>query len=101
MEAVFSAQVQAQNAVLGTSRPLSVTTSGGGPAALLSASATLSLLVGAFLLLAGLFRLGVVAIPTLILGVVMLALMLGLEHFAPKYRRHWSTVAVGIAASAF
>jgi sulfate permease, SulP family len=64
-------------AVLGTSRPLSVTTSstiaimavsilgqvasGGGPAALLSASATLSLLVGAFLLLAGLFRLGVVA----------------------------------------
>jgi MFS superfamily sulfate permease-like transporter len=71
-------------AVLGTSRPLSVTTSGGGPAALLSASATLSLLVGAFLLLAGLFRLGVVAIPTLILGVVMLALMLGLEHFAPK-----------------
>jgi high affinity sulfate transporter 1 len=156
-------------AVLGTSRPLSVTTSatlaimafsilgqvasGGGPAALLSASATLSLLVGAFLLLAGLFRLGAVAnlisdpvltgfkagvglvvildqlpkllgihitkagflqdiwsivmhlphtsIPTLILGVVMLALMLGLEHFAPKVPAALVTVAVGIAASAF
>jgi len=156
-------------AVLGTSRPLSVTTtatmaimatsilvqvaSGGGPAALLSASATLSLLVGAFLLLAGLFRLGVVAnlisdpvltgfkagvglviildqlpkllgihvtkvgffqdlwsivtrvsdtsIPTVILGVVMLALMLGLEHFAPKVPAALVTVAVGIGASAF
>ena len=156
-------------AVLGTSRPLSVTTSatlaimaagilgqvasGGGPAALLTASATLSLLVGAFLLLAGLFRLGAVAnlisdpvltgfkagvglvvildqlpkllgihitkagslqdiwsivmqlphtsIPTLILGVVMLALMLGLEHFAPKVPAALVTVAVGIAASAF
>jgi high affinity sulfate transporter 1 len=156
-------------AVLGTSRPLSVTTSStiaimavgilgqvassGGPAALVSASATLSLLVGAFLLLAGLFRLGVVAnlisdpvltgfkagvglviildqlpkllgihitkagffqdiwsivthlphtsIPTLILGVVMLTLMLGLEHFAPKVPAALVTVAVGIAASAF
>jgi len=156
-------------AVLGTSRPLSVTTSstiaimavgilgqaasGGDPAALLSASATLSLLVGAFLLLAGLFRLGAVAnlisepvltgfkagvglviildqlpkllgihitkagffqdvwsivmhlphtsIPTLILGVVMLALMLGLEHFAPKVPAALVTVALGIAASAF
>jgi sulfate permease, SulP family len=156
-------------AVLGTSRPLSVTTSstiaimaagilgqvasGGGPAALVSASATLTLLVGGFLLLAGLFRLGVVAnlisdpvltgfkagvglviildqlpkllgihitkagffqdigsivtrlphtsIPTLILGVVMLALMLGLEHFAPKVPAALVTVAVGIAASAF
>ncbi|HVP43213.1 MAG TPA: SulP family inorganic anion transporter [Terriglobales bacterium] len=156
-------------AVMGTSRPLSVTTSstiaimavsilgqvtsGAGPAALLSASATLSLLVGAFLLLAGLFRLGAVAnlisepvltgfkagvglviildqlpkllgihitkagffqdiwsivmhlphtsIPTLILGVVMLALMLGLEHFTPKVPAALVTVAVGIAASAF
>jgi SulP family sulfate permease len=155
-------------AVLGTSRPLSVTTSstiaimavgilgqaasGGGAAALLSASATLSLLVGAFLLLAGLFRLGVVAnlisdpvltgfkagvglviildqlpkllgihitkvgflqdigsivthlphtsLPTLILGNVMLALMLGLEHFAPKVPAALVTVAVGIGASA-
>jgi high affinity sulfate transporter 1 len=155
-------------AMLGTSRPLSVTTSatiaimavsilgqvasGTGPAALLTASATLSLLVGAFLLLAGLFRLGVVAnlisdpvltgfkagvglviildqlpkllgvhitkagffqdvwsivlllphtsIPTLILGVVMLALMLGLEHFAPKVPAALVTVAVGIGAAA-
>lgn len=64
-------------AVLGTSRLLSVTTSStiailassalgaiapdGNIATLLSASATLSLLVGAFLLLAGLFRLGMLA----------------------------------------
>jgi len=156
-------------AVLGTSRPLSVTTtatiaimaatvlsqvaSGAGPAALLTASATLSLLVGVFLLLAGLFRLGVVAnlisdpvltgfkagvglviildqlpkllglhvtkvgflqdfwsivmqlshtsIPTLILSVAMLALMLGLEHFAPKVPAALVTVAAGIAAVAF
>jgi len=156
-------------AVLGTSRPLSVTTSstiailaagilgpvaaGGGAAALLTASATLSLLVGACLLLAGLFRLGVVAnlisdpvltgfkagvglviildqlpkilgihvtkagffkdiasivthlsqtsIPTLILGVVMMALMLGLKHFAPKVPAALVAVAVSIAAAAF
>jgi len=156
-------------AVMGTSRPLSVTTSstiaimagailgqvvpGGEPAALLTASATLSLLVGAFLLLAGLFRLGVVAnlisapvltgfkagvgliivldqlpkllgihitkagffkdiwsivthlpetsLPTLILAVVMLGLMLGLEHFAPKVPAPLVTVAIGIAAAAF
>ncbi|NVN92391.1 MAG: SulP family inorganic anion transporter [Desulfuromonadales bacterium] len=64
-------------AALGTSRLLSVTTSstiailasgalcavvpGGNVASLLSASATLSLLVGAFLLLGGLLRLGAVA----------------------------------------
>lgn len=64
-------------AVFGTSRLLSVTTSstiailaasalggvapGGNVGTLLSASATLSLLVGAFLLLAGLLRLGVLA----------------------------------------
>jgi high affinity sulfate transporter 1 len=156
-------------AVMGTSRPLSVTTSstiaimaggilgqlapGGDPAALLSVSATLSLLVGAFLLLAGLLRLGVVAnlisapvltgfkagvgliivldqipkllgihitksgffkdiwsivthlpetsLPTLILAIVMLALMLGLEHFAPKIPAPLVTVAIGIAASAY
>ena len=85
-------------AVLGTSRPLSVTTSstiaimavailgqvasGGGPAALLTASATLSFLVGAFLLLAGLLRLGVVA--NLISNVVTL----------------WYLVAFAAAASA-
>ncbi len=64
-------------AIMGTSRLLSVTTTatiavlaaavlnkaapGGDAATLLSASATLSLLVGAFLLLGGLLRLGVVA----------------------------------------
>ncbi|HJV66937.1 MAG TPA: SulP family inorganic anion transporter [Geomonas sp.] len=64
-------------AVLGTSRLLSVTTSstiailaagvlgevapGGDPGTLLTASATLSFLVGLFLILAGLLRLGVVA----------------------------------------
>ncbi len=156
-------------AVLGTSRPLSVTTSAtlaimaasilgevagnGGPVALLTACATLSLLVGVFLLLAGLFRLGVVAsfisdpvltgfkagvglviildqlpkllglhvtkvgflqdfwsivmqlshtsIATLLLSVVMLALMLILEHFAPKVPAALFTVAAGIAAVAF
>lgn len=155
-------------AVLGTSRALSVTTtstiaimaasilgqvvSGGGSAELISASATLSLLVGAFLLLAGLLRLGVVAnlvsvpvltgfkagvgltivvgqlpkllgihipkagffqdiwsiithlaqtsIPTLLLGFVMLALLLGLKQFAPKVPAALVTVAVAIAASA-
>ena len=156
-------------AIMGTSRPLSVTTTstiaimavsilgqvvpGGGSAALLSASATLSLLVGAFLLLAGLFRLGVVAnlisdpvltgfkagvglvivldqlpkllgihitkagffhniwsiilhlpqtsVPTLILAVVMLAVLLGLKHFAPRVPAALVAVAIGIAASAF
>ena len=155
-------------AVLGTSRPLSVTTSStiaimavgvlgevaasGAPAALLSASATLAFLVGAFLLVAGLLRLGAVAdlisdpvltgfkagvglviildqlpkllgihidkagffqdigsivahlphisLPTLILGVVMLALMLGLKHLAPKVPSALVTVATGIAAAA-
>jgi SulP family sulfate permease len=156
-------------AMMGTSRLLSVTTSstiailaagvfsevavGGDAAALLSVSATLSLLVGAFLLLGGLLRLGVVAnlisdsvltgfkagigivivldqvpkllgvhiskagffrdigsilghlpetsLPTLLLALAMLALMLGLEHFAPKLPAPLITVAVGIALSAF
>jgi high affinity sulfate transporter 1 len=156
-------------AAMGTSRVLSVTTSstiailafsalaevarGGDAATLLSASATLSLLVGAFLLLGGILRLGAVAnlisdpvltgfkagiglvivldqapklfgvhitktgffrdvisivrhlpetsLPTLLLAVVMLALMLGLEHFAPKVPAPLVTVAVGIALSAF
>ncbi len=64
-------------AVMGTSRPLSVTSTatiailagsaigqvapGGDAASLIAASATLALLTGAFLLLAGLLRLGVVA----------------------------------------
>jgi sulfate permease, SulP family len=156
-------------AIMGTSRPLSVTSTstiailaagiigqvapGGDSAALIAASATLALLTGAFLLLAGVLRLGVVAnlisdpvltgfkagiglvivldqlpkllgihitkagflrdiwsigahlpetsIPTVILAVVMLALMLGFEHFAPKVPAPLVTVAIGIAASAF
>jgi sulfate permease, SulP family len=156
-------------AFMGTSRLLSVTTSstiailaasalgsvapGVDPAALLSASATLSLLVGAFLLLAGLLRLGAVAnlisdpvltgfkagiglvivldqlpkllgvhitkagffrdlfsifkhipeasLPTFILALAMLALMLGLEHFAPKVPAPLVTVVAGIALASF
>ncbi len=155
-------------AIMGTSRPLSVTSTstiailsagaigqvaaGGDPAALIAAAATLSLLTGAFLLLSGLFRLGVVAnlisdpvltgfkagigviivldqlpkllgihitkagffrdifsigqhlpetsLPTLLLALAMLALMLGLEHFAPKVPAPLVTVAAGIAVSA-
>jgi SulP family sulfate permease len=156
-------------AVMGTSRLLSVTTSstiailtfgilaevapGADAAILLSASATLSLLVGIFLVLGGLFRLGAVAnlisdpvltgfkagiglvimldqipkllgvhiskagffrdiasiagqlpemsLPTFLLAASMLALMLGLEHFAPKVPAPLVTVAVGIALAAF
>lgn len=156
-------------AVLGTSRLLSVTTSstiailasgalatvapGGDAATLLSASSTLSLLVGAFLLLGGLLRLGVVAnlishpvligfkagiglvivlgqvpkllnvhiaktgffqdivsifthlpqtsLPTFMLAMAMLALMLGLKHFAPRLPATLITVAIGIALSDF
>ncbi|HLO24533.1 MAG TPA: SulP family inorganic anion transporter, partial [Geobacteraceae bacterium] len=156
-------------AMMGTSRLLSVTTSstiailtlgilgevapGADAATLLSASATLSLLVGIFLVLAGLLRLGAVAnlisdpvltgfkagiglviildqvpkllgvhitkagffrdiaaifkhlpetsLPTLLLAVAMLALMLGLEHFAPKVPAPLVTVAVGIALAAW
>jgi high affinity sulfate transporter 1 len=156
-------------AAMGTSRLLSVTTSstiailafsalgevahGGDAATLLSASAVMSLLVGVFLLLGGLLRLGAVAnlisdpvltgfkagiglvivldqvpklfgvhitkagffrdimsivrhlpetsLPTLLLAVAMLALMLGLEHFAPKMPAPLITVAVGIALAAF
>jgi len=156
-------------AVMGTSRPLSVTSTatlailaagalglvapGGDPATLMAASATLALLTGAFLLLGGLLRLGVVAnlisdpvltgfkagiglvivldqlpkllgvhitkagffrdlvsigmhlpetsLPTLLFALAMLALMLGLEHFAPKVPAPLVTVAIGIAASYF
>lgn len=156
-------------AILGTSRLLSVTTSStiailaagiltsvapaGDPTALLIASATLSLLVGVFLVAGGALRLGAVAnlisdpvlsgfkagiglvivldqlpkllgvhitkagffrdivdiirhlpetsLATLMLALAMLALMLGLEHFAPRLPAPLITVAVGIAASAF
>src|SRR5512139_2617996 len=156
-------------AVLGTSRVLSVTTTstiailvagtiaqlapGANGAALMAIATTLSLLVGAFLLLAGVLRLGAVAnlisepvltgfkagiglvivldqvpkllgihiakagffrdvvsigrhlpelsVPTLVLALVMLALMIGLEHFAPRVPAPLVTVAAGIALSAF
>ncbi len=156
-------------AILGTSSLLSVTTSstiailsagiltsvvpGGDAASLLTASATLSLLVGVMLVAAGLLRLGAVAnlisdpvlsgfkagiglvivldqvpkllgvhitksgffrdiadiirhlpetsIPTLLLALAMLALMLGLDHFAPRLPAPLITVVVGIAAAAF
>jgi sulfate permease, SulP family len=155
-------------AVFGTSRLLSVTTSStiailaagaigaaapsGDPGALLTTSATLSLMVGLFLVLGGLLHLGVVAnlisdsvltgfkagiglvivldqlpkllgihivkvgflrdivsvgrhlpeasVPTVILALAMLALMLGLEHFAPRVPAPLLTVAAGIALSA-
>ncbi|WP_306535172.1 SulP family inorganic anion transporter [Geobacter sp.] len=154
-------------AVMGTSRPLSVTSTstiailaagalgqavpGGDAASLVAASATLALLAGAFLVLAGLLRLGVVAnlisdpvltgfkagigvvivldqlpkllgihitkagffrdilsigrhlpetsLPTLLFALAMLALMLGLEHFAPRVPAPLVTVAIGIAAA--
>lgn len=41
------------------------------------------------------------SVPTLLLAVVMLALMLGLEHFVPKVPAPLVTVAAGIALSAF
>jgi len=154
-------------ALMGTSRPLSVTSTstiailsagalgqvaaGGNADSLITASASLALLTGAFLLIAGLLRLGVVAnlisdpvltgfkagiglvivldqlpkllgihitkagffrdivsigkhlpetsLPTLLLALTMLALMLGLEHFAPKVPAPLVTVAIGIAVS--
>lgn len=154
-------------AVLGTSRVLSVSTSTtlailvgaqlsevvskGDPASLLSASATLTLLVGAALVLASLLRLGFVAnfisepvligfkagiglvivldqlpkvlgihfqkgsfvnnllsifgglphasVPTLVVGVVMIALLVGMERFFPRLPAPLVAVAAGIAAS--
>lgn len=156
-------------AVMGTSRPLSVTSTstiailaagalgqtvpGGDAASLVAASATLALLAGAFLLLAGLLRLGAVAnlisdpvltgfktgigvvivldqlpkllgihitkagffrdilsigkhlpetsLPTLLFALAMLAIMLGLEHFAPRVPAPLVTVAIGIAAACY
>ena len=156
-------------AVLGTSRPLSTSTTttiailagaqlglvapGGDTAALLVASTTLALLVGAFLVLASVLRIGFVAnfisesvlvgfkagiglvivvdqlpkligihfdkgsflenllaiaqhlpetsVVTLVLSVVMLAVLLGLEHFVPRAPAPIVAVALGIAATAF
>ena len=156
-------------AVLGTSRPLSTSTTttiailagtqlgmvaqgGGDAAALLTASATLAMLVGVFLVLAGVFRLGFVAnyisdpvlvgfkagigvvivvdqvpkvlglhlekapflehltsilqhlpetsVPTLILGACTLAILLGLERFAPRIPASLAAIAFGIVAMA-
>jgi len=155
-------------ALLGTSRPLSVTTTstiailvagelalvapGADTAQLLAVTATLSLMVGGFLVAASLLRLGFLAsfisapvltgfkagiglviivdqlpklfgfhihkvgllrdvlsiiehlpqtsMPTVILAVVILAIILGLEHFAPHVPAPLVGVAVGIAAVA-
>jgi high affinity sulfate transporter 1 len=156
-------------ALLGTSRALSVTTTStiailvagvigqvapaGDVATQMSVAATLSLLVGGFMLAAGLLRLGTVAnmisepvltgfkagiglvivldqvpkllgihisktgffrdvaaivqhlpelsVPTLVLALLMLGMMLGLEHFAPRIPAPLVTVALGIAIAAF
>jgi high affinity sulfate transporter 1 len=156
-------------AVLGTSRVLSVSTSTtlailvaaelsevvpkGDPTALLTASAMLTLLVGAVLVLASLLRLGFIAnfisepvligfkagiglvivadqIPkvlgihlsrgsfvhdvlgivgglthisatTLLVGLVMIALLVGIERFFPRAPAPLVAVAVGIAGTAF
>jgi len=153
-------------ALIGTSRPLSVSTTttlailvatelsqvvpDGNPAALLSASVTLTLLVGVILMLASVLRLGFVAnfisepvligfkagiglvivldqipkllgihfakgtffhnlaalfqalpetsLPTCTLGIVMILLLLGLEHFMPRAPAPLIVVAAGIAA---
>jgi high affinity sulfate transporter 1 len=156
-------------AVLGTSRPLSVSTTttmailtgaqlgqvaqNGDPASLMAASATLTLLVGVFLALAALLRLGFVAnfisepvligfkagialvivldqmpkllgvhivkgsfvhnlgatlhaVPetspaTLAVGVVTIALLIGIEHLVPRAPAPLIVVAVGIVGMAF
>ena len=154
-------------AVLGTSRPLSVSTTTtlailtgaelgeavptGDPAALLRATAMLSLLVGAMLVVASLLRLGFIAnfisepvligfkagiglvivldqvpkilgihfsrgtflqnllstvrsvphtsLATLIVGLVMIGLLVGLEKFAPRAPAPLVAVAIGIAGA--
>lgn len=156
-------------AILGTSRPLSVTTTstiailvagelalvapGGDTAKLLAVTATLSLLVGAFLIAASVLRLGFLAsfisapvltgfkagigiviivdqlpklfgfhihkvgllrdmwsivehlpqtsMPTIVLAIVLLAIIVGLEHFAPHVPAPLVGVGIGIAAVAW
>jgi sulfate permease, SulP family len=151
-------------AVMGTSRPLSVSTTttiavltatelgvvvpGGDPSSLLKATAMLSLMVGGFLVLASLLRLGFIAnfisepvligfkagigivivldqlpkilgfhfprgsffqnllaiargipetsISTLAVGLTMIALLVGIEHFLPRAPAPLIAVAVGI-----
>jgi high affinity sulfate transporter 1 len=154
-------------AILGTSRPLSVSTTttlailtgsqlalvapGGDAAALLTASATLAVLVGLILILAAVLRLGVVAsfisdpvltgfkagiglvivldqvpkllgihfekggflenlialvqhlpetsLATLVVGLVMLGILLGMERFVPRAPAPLVAIALGIAIS--
>lgn len=156
-------------AVLGTSRPLSTSTTttiailtgaqlgmiapDGDAALLLTAATTMAFLVGAFLVLASILRIGFVAnyisdpvlvgfkagigvvivvdqlpkvigihfdkgsflenlqaiilhlpetsMPTLILGAVMLAILLGLGRFFPRIPASLAAVAIGIAVMAF
>ena len=153
-------------AVVGTSRPLSVSTTttlailvaaefgqvavAGDPASFMRASATLTLLVGAILLLASLLRLGFIAnfisepvligfkagialvivldqvpkllgihfskgsfvhnllaivqaipdtsLPTLTVGIVMIVLLIGIEHFFPRAPAPLIVVAIAIAS---
>jgi len=156
-------------AVLGTSRPLSVSTTttlailaaaefgdavhGGGTAALMKASATLTLLVGAILVVASVLRLGFVAnfisepvltgfkagigvvivldqvpkilgvhiargtfiqnllatfqavphasLPTLAVGILMIALLVGMEKLSPRAPAPLIAVAAGIIGVRF
>ena len=153
-------------ALVGTSRPLSVSTTttlailvaaefgqvavAGDPASFMRASATLTLLVGAILLLASLLRLGFIAnfisepvligfkagialvivldqvpkllgihfskgsfvhnllaivqaipdtsLPTLTVGIVMIVLLIGIEHFFPRAPAPLIVVAIAIAS---
>ena len=153
-------------AVVGTSRPLSVSTTttlailvaaqlsqfapDGNPESLMRASATLTLLVGAILLLASLLRLGFIAnfisepvligfkagialvivldqvpkllgihfpkgsfihnllaivqtiphtsLPTLAVGIVMIVLLVGIEHFLPRAPAPLIVVAIAIVS---
>ncbi len=156
-------------ALLGTSRVLSMSSTstlailtatqlalavpGGDPARLMTAASTLALLTGAFLILAGVLRLGFLAnfisdpiltgfkagvalvivvdqapklfgfhiekgnffhsifsilehlpqssLPTLVLATVMLAMLLGMEHFLPRIPAPLVAVVLGIAAVKF
>lgn len=156
-------------AILGTSRPLSVTTTstiailvagelalvapGADSARLLAVTATISLIVGVFLIAASVLRLGFLAsfisapvltgfkagigiviivdqlpklfgfhiqklgllrdigsiaehlpqtsVPTVVLAIVILAIILGLEHFAPRVPAPLVGVAIGIAGVAW
>jgi len=135
-----------------TSAQLALAVPDGDPARLMGAASTLALLTGAFLVLAGILRLGFLAnfisdpvltgfkagiglvivvdqlpkllgvhfektgffrdlfalvqqlpdasVPTLLLGVTLLVLLVGLEHFVPKAPAPLVAIAAAIAASA-